>query len=656
MENCHLGSPLESSRTAKKPRRVGCGMEEEVLIKILLKCLSALLLAVPCAQADTYGLYIVAGQSNTVGLSANVSELTAAEQFQTDVDFRYWTHRDVDLTTGPLRLQSTSLGGGGNSYGPEMTLARALADEAASSGRQVMIIKSAFGGTGLDLDSAQNRPVWEAGLFGTTYGESQPGLSSPNGSAGPGVLLTGPNHYERTIDMVNDAIVDLEGMGHTVAVSGFFWHQGENDGTIQSASNEYGTNFAAMVADARTRFTSNGSANMPFVFGKLRYRTDSSHFTSAVRDGMNGVAAADSRVELVTTDDFFVNDGVHFRNHYDDLGDRFFSAFQRIKDGDTAQLIIEDTTFAGGTWSAAILDVDGTPGGAAASVSQATLNDAGGPLDRRGNVLMATQTVPASSDTRVALIKEDASYDPSISGPILNLNMGANQSEIPSALNNTSAYRYLLLQDSNYYAVENNLHQTLTSYGQRESNGLGDAELAAADFRQWDPVTHDFSIGTEEDIRPDFLSGGEIKFGLLLDTASVAGDTFENYFDDFAVDISYDPDPLLLGDLTGDGSINGADVTKFVANWRLDTSGQSVVVQADLGDLNFNGLVDLADARVLHQALENAGSSASVFDALNGVPEPSSAMLVTLAAAGWLVTWRPRSTVPGYSNFSRSVN
>jgi hypothetical protein len=118
--------------------------------------LAILLLAVTSAKADSYDLYIVAGQSNTVGLSANLSELTAAEQLQTDVDFRYWTHRDVDLTTGPLRLQSSSLGGGGNSYGPEMTLARALADEAALSGRRVMIIKSAFGGTSLDLASADS--------------------------------------------------------------------------------------------------------------------------------------------------------------------------------------------------------------------------------------------------------------------------------------------------------------------------------------------------------------------------------------------------------------------------------------------------------------------------------------------------------------------
>jgi hypothetical protein len=586
--------------------------------------LAAMLLAVPSASADNYDLYIVAGQSNTVGLSGNIGELTAAEQLQTDVDFRYWTHRDVDLTTGPLRLQSTSLGGGGNSYGPEMTLGRALADDAALSGRKVMIIKSAFGGTGLDLTSAQGRPVWEAGLFGTSYGQSQPGLGSPNGSAGPNVLLNGPNHYERTIDMMNDAITDLEGAGHTVTVSGMFWHQGENDGTVQAASDQYGANLSAMVSDVRTRFTSNGSADLPFVFGKLRYRTDSSHFTTEVRSGMSTAAASDSKVELVTTDDFFINDSVHFRNHYDDLGDRFFAAFQRIQDGDAEQLIIEDSTFANGDWSATILDVDGTPSTEAASVSQAVLSGTD-PLDRRGNVLMATQTVPTNSNTRVALIKENISYDPSVSGPILNINMGANQSETPTALDNTSAYRYLVWQDGNYYAVDNSIHQTLTSYGERESNGLGDAELTATDFRLWDPETHDFGVGT-----PDLISGGEIKFGLLLDAASVPGESFENYFDDFAADISYNPDPLLLGDLTGDGLINSADVTKFVASWRSDTSGQSIVVQAAAGDLTFDGVVNLSDAFEFHQILESIGSTISVFESLKPVPEPSCLLLLCI--------------------------
>jgi hypothetical protein len=594
------------------------------------------LLALPPVRAADYELYIVAGQSNTVGLNGNVGELTAAEQLQADVDFRYWTHRDVDLTTGPLRLQSTSLGGGGNSYGPEMTLGRWLADAAAVSGRKVMIVKSAFGGTGLDLTSAQNRPVWEADLFGTTYGESQPGLGSPNGSAGPNVLLSGPNHYERTINLVNDAITDLEGAGHSVAVSGMFWHQGENDGTVQAAAEQYGDNLTEMIDDVRTRFSSNGSANMPFVFGKMRYRTDSSHYTSEVRSGMSVSAASDPKVELVSTDDFTISDSVHFRRSYDDLGDRYYTAFQRIKDGGTEQLIIEDSMFSAGTWSATVLDVDGTPGSDAASVSQAILSGTA-PLDRRGNVMMATQTVPANSHTRVALIKENVSYDPSVSGPILNLNMGANQSETPTALNNTSAYRYLILQDGNYYALENNSHQTLTSYGERESVGLGDAELTATDFRLWDPVTHDFGTGS-----PEFFSGGgEMRFGLLLDAASVAGETFENYFDDFAADISYDPGPLLLGDLTGDGKINEMDVAKFVLNWRADTSGESVVVQAAAGDLTFDGVVNLSDAFEFHQILESIGSSVSVFDALNGVPEPSclpllsTAVLVAMAPNRW---------------------
>lgn len=638
IENCIVNTLLEHRDEADILNTPKCLIRWAVCCSLL--CLISMI--DNSAMADDYDLFIVTGQSNQLGAGAPLSQLPAALQGdQNDILFRYWTHQSVDLNWNPLSPQP-------GAFGPEITLGRALADSINPTGRKVAIVKVAFGGTAMH-EFAERRPAWDVDLVGQTF--DLPAGVGPDHSLGPGVTVGGIHHYERSINTIDDAIANLQADGHTVNVAGTFWMQGESD-TLPNALEgyngadiddkpavEYEANLNQMVGDLRTRY----NTDMAFVFGRIRNRTNSNFYVTEVRQSMHDSAAADNRVALVTTDDFNVSDSVHFASHQAELGNRFFAAYQRSTGGDVKQTFIEDTTFAAGSWSASVLDVDGTPAGASASVSQNTLNDSNGPLDRRGNVLRAMQSVPGASSTRVALIKENASYNPSVDGPILDLEISANQAETPSALNNTSAFRYLLLQDGKYYAVENSIHQTLTSYGQTENTGLGVAELSATEFRLWDPVTHDFASGIGVNLRPNLFSGGEIKFGLLLDESSTSGSTFDNYFDDFSVDISHATQPILLGDLTGDGLINGADVDKFVANWRLDTSGLPALERPAAGDMDFDGLVSLADAGIMHEALLSVGSSISVYDALEGVPEPCSLLLFCLGGIGLLNRCRTSS-------------
>ena len=96
-----------------------------------------------------------------------------------------------------------------------------------------------------------------------------------------------------------------------------------------------------------------------------------------------------------------------------------------------------------------------------------------------------------------------------------------------------------------------------------------------------------------------------------------------------------------VGDVDLNGSVGPSDVTTFVANW-LKTKTVGGVTVGDLstraiGDLDFNGVVDINDAYTLHHALAGGGAGAladSLFAQLGGVPEPSSIVLALFSVVG----------------------
>ena len=102
--------------------------------------------------------------------------------------------------------------------------------------------------------------------------------------------------------------------------------------------------------------------------------------------------------------------------------------------------------------------------------------------------------------------------------------------------------------------------------------------------------------------------------------------------------------PTNAADMTGDNVVNSADVTVFVNHW-LSQNVVSGLAIGDLtsrlnGDLNFDGLVNLADWDILNHASPAAGSAA--WAQINGAPEPSSLFLAGLAILGGMARWRPK--------------
>jgi hypothetical protein len=139
--------------------------------------------------------------------------------------------------------------------------------------------------------------------------------------------------------------------------------------------------------------------------------------------------------------------------------------------------------------------------------------------------------------------------------------------------------------------------------------------------------------GTLRDIVPTALYHlGIDPFGLPLD-GTVRG-------------LTVTPPNGIIADLNQDGAVSGDgsgtaatdDVTTFVAGW-MSTGAGSIVDRYARGDVNLNGITDLADWAILNR--ENAALGAAALRHLSGVPEPTTLLLflVAIPQAMMMVRW-----------------
>jgi hypothetical protein len=96
----------------------------------------------------------------------------------------------------------------------------------------------------------------------------------------------------------------------------------------------------------------------------------------------------------------------------------------------------------------------------------------------------------------------------------------------------------------------------------------------------------------------------------------------------------------VAGDVNQDGSVNGTDIDGLVSGWFKEKRVNNVRAGDKLtvrdGDLNFDGITNLSDVFILHNALMTATGSGFDFSRLPGgsIPEPST---VVMALLMWLV-------------------
>jgi hypothetical protein len=108
----------------------------------------------------------------------------------------------------------------------------------------------------------------------------------------------------------------------------------------------------------------------------------------------------------------------------------------------------------------------------------------------------------------------------------------------------------------------------------------------------------------------------------------------------FPVDNAFAASPVsglrgVAGDVTNNGIFDAADKTAFIAGWlqKHVVNGIQIGDMASRaqGDLNLDGITNIQDLLLMQNALTGAGMGTITAGDLNGVPEPTTALLTILA-------------------------
>lgn len=237
--------------------------------------LSALVVLFVCtiSTATPLHIYIVAGQSNAVGVAHSAFLPLALQIPQEDV----WIFTQSDPIYQPsfqnvwVLLQP----GLGYEFGPEVTFGNGL--DVNLPTQNIAIFKCAYGGTNLHTQ-------WKA--------------PDANGN-GAGEL------YIEFMDYYDDAIAGLHPVFEPV-VMGMTWMQGESDADTVAHANAYQQNLTEFINSLRSDLA---TPDMPFVIGKIsdvgknQYGNPMWPYAAIVRQAEQNVADSMLNVEVIETND-----------------------------------------------------------------------------------------------------------------------------------------------------------------------------------------------------------------------------------------------------------------------------------------------------------------------------------------------------------------
>jgi len=328
------------------------------MMKHFVCAISIALALAPLAQADTLDVYILTGQSNSLGTTnlegATFDPGTHLADAQTNF---FWSNASTASSdpnnivlygdSGGAITQLQMQQGAGTSpnfWGPEFGLARTLADSGASN---VMILKASRGG------------------------------------GGNGFWLPDMGHmYGHLLSQIDAGLTAAAAAGHTFKVKGFLYLQGESNNSGEAALAD--DRLHALIEDVQSHINagySNAATDMYSVAGEIAASLSNANrmLTTALQAEL---AASDPAIGFFTTrDQPLKSDGIHFgRDAKLEIGRRFADAIN-------SRSWIENPNRLAG-YSANFGSVDAIPhpivqdlsGSAAApAVTTETFNDAGVP-------------------------------------------------------------------------------------------------------------------------------------------------------------------------------------------------------------------------------------------------------------------------------------
>lgn len=232
---------------------------------------------------NRYSIHIVAGQSNAVGYGAYANELPPNKD---DQKIKFYYKDDGVSSGGMTTLKSQSVPLVGNVFGPEMTLGRSLYRVGVPN---PVIIKVAKGGSNLENDWDPQTGMWFANL--------------------------------RTA--VNEVTASIRANGGIYTFDGFYWMQGETDGSNAAFAAAYEANLRSFIASTRSMV---GNTKMPFIMGRINSPKGIPVSVEQVRQAQIKVAATTPSTQWVNTDNLpFVADSIHFNSQGElTLGNLFY--------------------------------------------------------------------------------------------------------------------------------------------------------------------------------------------------------------------------------------------------------------------------------------------------------------------------------------------
>ncbi|MGI9458169.1 MAG: dockerin type I domain-containing protein [Aeoliella sp.] len=134
------------------------------------------------------------------------------------------------------------------------------------------------------------------------------------------------------------------------------------------------------------------------------------------------------------------------------------------------------------------------------------------------------------------------------------------------------------------------------------------------------------------------------RWAIIATTNGGSGTTYETFstgarasqYVDWIESVYFDAQlwSVPVGDVNRDGVVDAdlrnGDFAAFIDGWRQPNTAAS----PNHADLNGDGIADLADFGIYRQAVFDAGAGSISISALTGVPEPSSVLLLLMAATG----------------------
>jgi hypothetical protein len=267
-------------------------------------------------EKEILDVYLIAGQSNAVGLS-RLSSLTCSEEKKTEYatgysNVLYRGHGDSINITAYDHVVKTGLGSDRNCIGTELGIAEIIS--ANNQDKQSLIIKRAVGGSYL-VD--EKRVSTEAARV--TAGNAGNWCSPSMRAETPLSEYTGAL-YDDFVEIVKESVEYYQSVGYEVRLRGTFWMQGEaetdpvnvGDSSITVTEESYAEHLTALIGDLRNDFESvfdNYAPSAPFVVGKIAPTFNGGGIgVERIRRAQDSVAESVSRVYTVETEDYIIVD------------------------------------------------------------------------------------------------------------------------------------------------------------------------------------------------------------------------------------------------------------------------------------------------------------------------------------------------------------